>query len=432
MNDKFELKDEFQVDAENLEQARGFDAKLQDLGRDVVAGLHMLVRNVKLYGPDNEIFEKPLADLRDRVNTIIARDGSLNLQLTGSSVFLNEMLLRVDAKAVKNIDYLRSEFKRCNIGGFGLDQSLTIPELRNFVFIFSKENTEPAGEQGVSTRMLQALKLRNYDKVQEILEQDAESLMEQQKLDRKRYGLVVYARAVHYMRRYIAGRQGFGPQISMAKARNFIQDLVDVSYGHTTHFMGLTTATPDEDRLATHSVNVALMSIVFGIELGMTKDQLRQLGVAALFHDVGVLDLPEELLYKREGLTEQESATLGRVHLFTAARFLRSAALDTTNRQNVVAAYDRQTVFGKPIKDLKGDVVMVEQEADLAVFPRVIAIVDCYQALTADSGYSPELALTLMNSDFKHRFDPLYLKAFARSLRGLVTRMLAGQDVEVF
>ena len=432
MSDKFELQKEYEIDPDKLEHARGFDTKLQELGRELLSSMYMLVRNVKLYDPDNAIFEKPLASLRDCINTVIARDGNLNLQMTGSSFFLNEMLLRIDSKSVQSIGHLQEEFKRCNIGGFGLDKSLTVPELRNFIFIFSEQNTEKAGEQGVPARKLQALMLRNYDKVQEILEQDAESLMEQKKLDRKRYGLVVYARAVHFMRKYISGRQGHGPQIAMSKIRNFVQDLVDVSHGHTSHFIGLTTMSMDEDRLAHHSVNVAMLCIVLGIELGLNKEQLRHLGTAAIFHDVGVLDLPEDLLYKREGLTPEETATLNRTHLFTVARFLQSSALDTANRQNVIASYDRQTLYGKPIKDLKGETILVEQVADLAVFPRIIAIVDFYDSLTTTSGYSPEIALSLMNGDFKHHFDPLYLRAFARTLRGLVTRTLSDKQVSVF
>jgi hypothetical protein len=40
-------------------QQRGRETKLQQLGRQVISTLYMLVRNVKMYDPDNDIFVQP-------------------------------------------------------------------------------------------------------------------------------------------------------------------------------------------------------------------------------------------------------------------------------------------------------------------------------------------------------------------------------------
>ena len=55
---------------------RGRDTKLQQLGRQTVSTLYMLVRNVKMYDPDNDIFVQPFENLRNAVNTIVAVDGA--------------------------------------------------------------------------------------------------------------------------------------------------------------------------------------------------------------------------------------------------------------------------------------------------------------------------------------------------------------------
>ena len=56
-------------------RGKGKEAKLQALGRQVVSTLYMLVRNVKMYNPDNEIFVQPFQNLREGINTIVAVAG---------------------------------------------------------------------------------------------------------------------------------------------------------------------------------------------------------------------------------------------------------------------------------------------------------------------------------------------------------------------
>ena len=51
--------------------------------------------------------------------------------------------------------------------------------------------------------------------------------------------------------------------------------------------MGLTTIRDYDEYTFTHSVNVCIFSVALGRKLGLSKLQLYDLGMAALFHDVG-------------------------------------------------------------------------------------------------------------------------------------------------
>jgi HD-GYP domain-containing protein (c-di-GMP phosphodiesterase class II) len=440
LSDKFKITEGVEVDPDSIESARSFDSKLQIQGRTLVNSLQMLVRNVKLYGPENEIFEKPLDKIRESINTIIAMEGQIALQSAGDSFYLNNMLLKFDLKSLENLQYLHKEFERCNVGGFFLDKQITVQELQNFIYIFSMDNKEAPGEQGISDRKLMALKLRKFEKIKEILQQqedqDIDIVQEQShaKLDRKRYGLVVYARAVHFMKKYLAGLRGEEPEVPISKANHLVQDLVDVSYEQSTHFLGLATEASNENYLAYHSVSVAMLSIVFGVALDFSKEQLRELATAALFHDIGKASFDGTLLKKIDKLTPYEVLQMSRCSINAVRIFLSSKHLNMTTINNVVVAYDHLTEFGKPLKDLNGNVSMVEQTADLSVITRIIAIADCYEDLTSRFQYSPHVAFTLMNTDIKHRFDPIYLRMFGRILKGLAQKIVSerGQSVSIF
>src|SRR5262245_55992331 len=74
---------------------RGREAKLQQLGRQAISTLYMLVRNVKMYDPDNDIFAQPFENLRGAINTIVAVDGVFQLQASGTSVYVNSKQLQL-------------------------------------------------------------------------------------------------------------------------------------------------------------------------------------------------------------------------------------------------------------------------------------------------------------------------------------------------
>ncbi len=437
MADKIKFQDKMEAAPERLDMARQYEEKLQALGRSLIGGLYMLVRNVKLYEPENQIFTKPLEQLKDTINTILAMDEALNLQGAGEAFYLNNMLVKIDINSLDNVRYLLLEFERRNVGGFVLSQAVTIPELRNFIYIFSKESAEQVGEHGVSARKLQALKLRKWEKIQEILDQQDSDHQDRQ-VDRKRYALTVYARTVYYMRKYLAGLRGEGPVIAIRKGGRYVQDLVDLCHGHRTHFLGLTTLKSDDEYLCFHSVNVTLMAIVFGAELGLSKAQLRDLGLAALFHDLGMIDVDENLLLKRSKLSPAEARQVRRSPIYSVKRILRARQLNKLTIHRIITAYEHKSEFGTPVKDLKGNVSFIVPKSDLSVYSKIIAIADCYDALTSRrpfrDAYSPEIALSLMWTELKPKFDPEYLKVFMDVMRLPSVRVLSdkGERIVIF
>ncbi len=439
MADKLKFQKKLEHTPERFDMARQYEEKLQVLGRTLIAGLYMMIRNVKLYEPDNSIFDKPLEQLKDTINTIVAMDEALNLQGAGDAFYLNSMLLKIDIGSLDNVRYLLNEFERRTVGGFVLNGTITIPELRNFMYIFSRESSDSVGEQGVTARKLQALKLRRWEKVQEILkDQQYSEQDDDRKVDRKRYSLTVYARTVYFMRKYLAGLRGEGPQIAVSKAGRYIQDLVDICFGHRTHFLGLTTLKNDDDYLCFHSVNVTLMSIVFGAELGLDKSQLRDLGMSALFHDIGMIDVDEEVLLKRSKLEPAEYRQVRKSPIYSVKKILRTRYLNKLTIHRIITAYEHKTDFGTPVKDLKGNISFIVPKSDLGVYSRIVSIADCYDALTSRrpfrDAYSSDIALSLMWTEIKHKFDPDYLKVFMDVMKLPSVRMMSdkGEKVVIF
>jgi len=423
MAEKFQVTKADPGSSGNIEEfGREYSDKLQSLGKQMISSLYMLVRSVKLYDPENAIFIKPLEVLKDTINTIIASDNQLVLQAMAESFYLNNMLVKTDLNSLDNVRQLVAEFQERGVGGFVLQHPINIDELRNFVWIFSTNTEEEAGEEGLSSRKLVNIKVSKWKKIKEKLKDDDDS-----SVDRKKYAVTVYARAIFYMRTYL-DRMREGKALSLRTADRFVQDLVDICFEQRTHFLGMTTLDKEQDYLVYHSVNTCLISIVFASELGMSKAQLKELGVIALFHDVGMAAISPELMSKKGALSQQEKAEIDRAPLRAVEDILSRGGLSRTEVARLVTTIEHHEDFGRPVKDSKGNIQMIIPRSNLAVYSKILSITNTYDALTSNrpfrDAYGPEIALMLMWTEMRHKFDPELLQVFMEVMKIQPVRIL--------
>lgn len=400
------------------EFGRGYSEKLQTLARGLVSGLYMLIRSVKMYDPENAVFEKPLLQLQGIVNQIISKEGRLELVGVKDSFYLNNMLVKVDLNSIDNQRYLLGEMRSKDVGGISLNKPVTVPDLKNFIWIFSKDQAASAEEEGLSGRKLLNMKVTRFSKLREKLNRDELANPDDQKVDRKKYAMTVYSRAVFFLTKYLESVQA-GKPMNTAKALRIVQDFVDISYEQKTHFLGMTTLKKSEaDYLVYHQVNVCLMSIVFGQELGLTKAQLRDLGYTALFHDAGMVTLPEELSTKKGALSAEEKALIQKAPLISIRNILMEKGFTRSTLLRVVTTFEHKADFGTAVRDGRGNIEMIIPKTSLGVYAKILAICDAYDALTSRrpyrDAYGPEVALMLMWTEMRHKFDPELLQVFMR------------------
>ncbi|HEX8821721.1 MAG TPA: HD domain-containing phosphohydrolase [Archangium sp.] len=399
------------------EFGRGYSEKLQTLARGLVSGLYMLIRSVKMYDPENAVFEKPLLQLQGIVNQIISKEGRLELVGVKDSFYLNNMLVKVDLNSIDNQRYLLGEMRAKDVGGISLNKPVTVPDLKNFVWIFSKEQSASSEEDGLAGRKLLNMKVAKFSRLREKLNRDDLQNPDEQKVDRKKYAMTVYARAVFFLARYLDSVRA-GKPLSTAKALRLVQDFVDISFDQKSHFLGMTTMKREADYLVYHQVNVCLMSIVFGQELGLTKAQLRDLGYIALFHDAGMVTIPEGLSTKRGALSTEEKALIQKAPLISVRNILMEKGFSRSTLLRVVTTFEHKADFGTAVRDGRGNIQMIIPKTNLGAYAKIIAICDAYDALTSKrpyrDAYGPEVALMLMWTEMRHKFDPELLQVFMR------------------
>jgi HD-GYP domain-containing protein (c-di-GMP phosphodiesterase class II) len=417
------------------ELGRAYSEKLQQMGKSVFSSLYMLVRSVKLYDPENEIFEKPIASLVETMNQIIAKEGKFELQGLKDSFYLNNMLVKVEVSSLDNVRELLAELRAKDVGALTLTRPTNVADIKNFVWIFSKDQTETANEQGVGDRKLLSMKLTRWTKIKEKLDKDEMDNPDEQKVDRKKYAMTVYARGVVYVRKYLETVRATGQVLNGTKASRIIQDFVDISNEQRTHFLGMSTLKDDDDYLAFHQVNTALTSIVLGGELKLSKAALRELGLAAMFHDSGMAFMPKEMINRKGALSKEQKTELLRAPVMAVRGILREKVLNRITLTRLVITQEHKQDFGTAVKDSRGNIQMIIPKTNLALYSKIISICCTYDALTSKrpyrDAYGPQIALMLMWTEMRNRFDPELLKVFMNVMAIQPIKMLKNRNIQV-
>ena len=154
------------------------------------------------------------------------------------------------------------------------------------------------------------------------------------------------------------------------------------------------------DNLAAHSVNVCVYALMLGIGINYSREQLIELGITALLHDIGMVFIPEIIVNKSGKLTATELETI-RKHPYYTYKILQT--LGEKYSWIAKVAYqeqEREGGQGYPM-GLKGD--------EIHDYAKIIGVVDVYEALTHHrpqrKGYMPHEAVKLILGTQKDLFS---------------------------
>lgn len=158
-----------------------------------------------------------------------------------------------------------------------------------------------------------------------------------------------------------------------------------------------------------HSVNVAVLAVVFGISVGYSSEKLEALAVGALLHDIGYNFISGDILSKAEKLTEIEYESV-RKHAEIGYEHLKDN-MDVSAHVRMIVYQHHEYLDGSGYpKGISGE--------DISELARIIAIIDIYDALTSDRPYrdalSPTEANEILLAHAIGQLDPLLVKKFVK------------------
>lgn len=156
-----------------------------------------------------------------------------------------------------------------------------------------------------------------------------------------------------------------------------------------------------------HSKKVSDLSDKIAAKMGFGPSSRRRIRIAGLLHDIGKIGIDRKILHKEGPLTNEEYDTI-KEHPLISERIL-SPMMQRFPDIVKACRHEHEKWNGSGYPDgLKGQ--------DIPIASRIIAVADCYDAITSDRPYrnsqGKQIAVNTIRVNSGTQFDPEVVKAF--------------------
>ncbi|MBF0310398.1 MAG: HD-GYP domain-containing protein [Magnetococcales bacterium] len=200
-----------------------------------------------------------------------------------------------------------------------------------------------------------------------------------------------------------------GKQVAVGPVRDSVQNMVESMLRNPDALLSLSLIKQKDEYTFMHSVNVGVFMISFCQSLGYTSEDVVDVGVGAVLHDIGKMKTPPEVLNKAGKLTDDEFKIMRQHVTFSKQILENSPGISEISMHVASQHHERYDGSGYPL-GISGEAINP--------FGQMAAIVDVYDAITSDrcyhKGNDPHLALKRMLEWSKYHFNPTLYQQFVQ------------------
>lgn len=172
-----------------------------------------------------------------------------------------------------------------------------------------------------------------------------------------------------------------------------------------------------------HSFRVSKYSVLIGRKLGLSSLNLKTLKVGSMFHDIGKIGIPNNILLKDSSLTDIEYFQI-KCHTLIGSHILAPVKMYSKIIPIVKFHHERFDGFGYPTK-LKA--------TDIPLLVRIVTVADTFDAMTSGRTYRKPLPLEDVISEFENnkgtQFDPKITDVFLDILKNDYSKIKKIQEM---
>lgn len=194
--------------------------------------------------------------------------------------------------------------------------------------------------------------------------------------------------------------------------KNLVADLKDLFTGTIKAIVEALDA-KDSFTLG-RSRRVSYYALKMGEKLGLSKYLMGELELAGLLHDIGMIGISDEILYKTEKLSPEEYEEI-KMHVQHGVKILEDIEQLSEVVDIIKHHHEHYDGSGYPDK-LKGE--------DIPLLARIIAITDAYDSMVSNRAYrksmEPEQAMKILEEMSGKQFDPELTKIFIEILPSIM------------
>jgi len=373
--------------------------------------LHHLLQTVRLHLDNNELVQQSMNDFIAVVTAMTADSDGIRIQLSRGRFYINGEKVRYKRRSAYLIQKMLHRFTSLGIHGFCFHSSIK-DYPKGEILAFARavqqadQHAEPAswlrdyiGEHGLAwVELLDPVKTDSAEGAQILKERS----------------MGAYSQALTSLKKMADGGKA-GQTAATRSAIQITREMVSIVIEDDSVLLALSTLRDYDDYTFVHSVNVSVHAIRLGKRIGLSEESLVLLGLCGMFHDLGKVAIPPEIINKPGRLSDDEWREIRRHPTHSALHILRLEISRDLSAQILLAPIEHHLKFdhsGYPES---------YRERPITLFGRILAIVDVFDAITSPRAYrmdamTPDQALIHMADQMGKDFDPILLKVFINSL----------------
>ncbi len=420
-------------------------------GAALLVRLAATIRTARIHDVSNQASKRQLQDLMDVLQQAMGHDADLTLLAVAGYLYVDGSRIRADGSLLGPYHALLSELGRRAIGGIRFHRGVALEELEQFFQHFMAADSPGHPEALAETLTRAKIEHVQVLAASEVGEDDALRLDDQVMRtggsarrgsgtphgdgdgdgigdgdasgfgggagrlgEERRRARHMFSRAVSGTRRIMLDAMTTG-RTDLRFAKRLIQPVVDTIMNHEYSIVGLSALKSHDEYTYAHCVNVSTLSVSMGYAMGIPRQILADLGVAALIHDIGKIAVPTEVLRKPGRLTDDEWSSMKRHPVAGMKMMMDMPGLSQLTLDAMRTCLEHHmgaglTGYPKPPAGWN--------QGSMA---RIVAMADCYDAMTAHRAYrkrpftSFEALCRLLGPD-RDQFDPSVRWALLRTV----------------
>lgn len=381
------------------------------LAEEFLAKLHVLIRNARTHHRNNTAQVQAAKSAEDMLMRLLAQCDAVRFDFVSDCVFFNSTRIKTDAAGYGTIKHIVEETKAMDIRAIVIDDAAEAEDILSLAVAFT---AVPAAHPNPFREMERILRLDGVAGIQlhqrkkglDEFQQDG-ALMGQSREQAKH----AFFSALHVVKEAVSGGIAKGT-VNPRKVKRVVETVVDSILSDEESILALTYMRDYDEYTYYHSLNVCIYTIALANRLNLPRQALCEIGIAALFHDIGKTYVPRSVLNQCDSLTDDEWRQI-RGHTTAAVQVLAQLKkIDRTSLRALIVAFchhmniDRSG-YPQTVKAIKPDTAS-----------RIVRIADVYDALTGARSYrirpfTRAEALEILQSKSAKELDPVLCTVFA-------------------
>ena len=397
------VKEQIRLDREKVHAAQ-----------QMLTAFFVLAKTARVYESDNESYRSRLNRFYNLLRKYMGESHNCTVKLVSERFFVDDQFVKIDSDDRIGVRPMMARWNELGIGGLAWGDSVT-PEHTTILIRLLAEFKISSGNpweqlnnqlahEGVDSILIMAR--TNLDDEQLVDVEERQRIRQEAR--------TTFFRAIATVKDVMVSVDR-EEAISVARTKRVVHTIIDKISEDESALIELASIKDFDEYTYAHSVNVSIYSLALGFRLGLDRRALSELGLAALFHDIGKTKLPRDLITKKDRFDESDWAQMRRHPALGAMTLAKTLSLDSNTARAMAVAYEHHI-------NLDGSGYPALPEPRLTnLYSRIVSIADSFDALTSGRVYiktpiSPDEALGKLVNQISVKFDPFLMRLFVNMI----------------